>query len=64
MKAQFLREFWEIEEIEQRDLELLREETLAERVALSVLKSGEIKGTQTEKALSQNEFTAASTLLK
>ena len=51
MKAQFLREFWEIEEIEQRDLELLREETLAERVALSVLKSGEIKGTQTEKAL-------------
>ena len=50
-KAKFLREFWNNFEVEKKDLLLIREETLAERVALSVLKSGETKGTVTEKIL-------------
>lgn len=43
---------------------MIREETLAERIALSVLKSGEAKGTQVEKMLSLNEFAANKELLK
>jgi hypothetical protein len=42
----------------------VKEETLAERVALSVLKSGEIKNTTTEKILSSNEFAASNSLLR
>jgi hypothetical protein len=40
----FLREFWNIFEVEKKDLSLIKEEALAERAALSVLKSGEAKG--------------------
>ncbi|CDW80830.1 swi snf and rsc complex subunit ssr2 [Stylonychia lemnae] len=58
-KAKFLRDFWKIFEVEQNDLALIKEESLAERVALSVLKSGEIKGTQAERILASNEFTAS-----
>ncbi len=44
-KAKFMREFWKTIDIEKRDLTIMKEENLAERVALSVLKSGEIRGT-------------------
>ena len=43
---------------------MIKEEVLAERVALSVLKSGEVKGTLTEKVLSHNEFTNASQMMR
>jgi hypothetical protein len=43
-KVKFLREFWQNFELEKRDLTLLKEEALAERAALSILKSGEAKG--------------------
>lgn len=39
---------------------MMREETLAERVALSVLKGGEVKGTNAEKVLINNEFSCQS----
>lgn len=42
-KSQFLREFWKSFELEMADIEVVKEETLAERVCLSVLKSGEVK---------------------
>jgi len=59
-----MREFWKSFEVEQNDFKLMKEEALAERAALSVLKSGEIKGTNAEKVLTQNEFAASSSLLK
>ena len=62
-KARFIREFWQSFEIEQRDMLLTREELLAERVALSVLKGGELRNTAAERALGGNEFsTAAATI--
>lgn len=44
-KADFMREFWQTFELEKKDMQLVREELLAERVALTVLRSGEVKGT-------------------
>jgi hypothetical protein len=43
-KAQFMKQFWQAFDLERRDLYLAREELMAERVALSVLRSGEVKG--------------------
>jgi hypothetical protein len=60
----FLREFWNIFEVEKKDLALVKEEALAERVALSVLKSGEAKGHQVEKILGLNEFSSSKELLR
>ena len=37
---------------------------MAERVALTVLKSGEVKGSQTEKVLGTNEFSASSSMIR
>lgn len=45
-------------------MNLVKEEALAERIALSVLKSGESKGTTAEKLLGLNEFAASKDLLK
>lgn len=42
----------------------MKEEALAERAALSVLKSGEIKGTQAEKVLASNEFASTNSLIR
>ncbi len=63
-KAHFLRQFWSAFELERRDLYLAREELLAERVALSVLRSGEVKGSQAEKVLSGNEFSTLSSTMR
>jgi hypothetical protein len=63
-KAQFMRQFWQAFELERRDIYLAREELLAERVALSVLRSGEVKGTQAEKVLSGNEFSSLTSTLR
>lgn len=63
-KAQFLRQFWQSFELERRDIYLAREEILAERVALSVLRSGELKGTQAEKILSGNEFSTLTSTMR
>lgn len=43
-KMKFLREYWNIFGIEKRDLNLVKEEALAERLALSLIKSGKVKG--------------------
>lgn len=59
-----MKEFWQNFEVEQKDLSYIKEEALAERVALSVLKSGEAKGTAAEKVLSSNEFAAPKDLIK
>ena len=63
-KAEFMRQFWQCFELEKNDLVKVREELLAERVALSVLRSnvGDIKGSQTEKVLTANEFSASTNL--
>ena len=45
-------------------MELSREELLAERVALSVIRSGETKGTQTEKVLMSNDLTSRAATLR
>lgn len=63
-KAKFLHDFWKIFEVEQKDLQLMKEESMAERVALSVLKCGEIKGTQAEKILASNEFASSNQLIR
>lgn len=63
-KAQFMREFWQTFELEKKDMQLVREELLAERVALTVLRSGEVKGTATERVLANNEFSAVTTTLR
>ena len=43
---------------------MAREELMAERVALSVLRSGEVKGTQAEKVLSGNEFSTLTSTMR
>jgi hypothetical protein len=63
-KAKFLREFWTSFELDKKDIELSREELLAERVALSVIRSGETKGTQTEKVLMSNDLTSMAATLR
>ncbi len=63
-KAKFLREFWTSFELDKKDMELSREELLAERVALSVIRSGETKGTQTEKVLMSNDLTSMAATLR
>lgn len=37
---------------------------MAERVALSVLKSGEIKGSAAERIMMQNEFASSSSMIR
>jgi len=63
-KAQFMRQFWQAFELERRDLYLAREELMAERVALSVLRSGELKGAPAEKILSGNEFSTLTSTMR
>ena len=63
-KARFLREFWSSFDLDKRDMELTREELLAERVALSVIRSGETKGTQAEKVLVGNDLTAVTSVIR
>lgn len=63
-KLKFLREYWQIFEIEKRDLGLVKEEAMAERIALSMLKSGEAKGSSCEKMLGLNEFAASKEMLR
>lgn len=63
-KAKFMREFWQSFELEKRDMILTREELMAERVALTVLKSGEVKGTEAEKILMGNEFSSLTSTLR
>jgi hypothetical protein len=43
---------------------LAREEIMAERVALSVLRSGELKGAAAEKILSGNEFSTLTSTMR
>tara|TARA_B110000285_G_C14862939_1_gene485444 strand:+ start:520 stop:705 length:186 start_codon:yes stop_codon:yes gene_type:complete len=60
LKFDHLRNFWKLFEYEQADLLKEREECLAERVALSALKSGQhSKQPLIEKALWQNKFASA-----
>jgi vacuolar-type H+-ATPase subunit H len=63
-KAKFIREFWQSYELERRDMQMAKEELLAERVALSVLRSGEVRGTPAEKVLSGNEFSTLTSTLR
>jgi len=63
-KAHFLREFWSSFDLDKRDMELTREELLAERVALSVIRSGETKGTQAEKVLVGNDLTSMASVIR
>jgi SWIRM-associated region 1 len=63
-KATFLRQFWTCFESEKRELKLGKEELLAERVALSVLRGGELKGTPAERILSGNEFSSITSTLR
>lgn len=43
MKFEYIRKFWGLFELEKNDIQMQREECLAERVALSALKSGNYK---------------------
>ena len=63
-KAKFLREFWASFELDKKDMQLVREELLAERVALSVMRSGETKGTNAEKILAENEFSSMTSTMR
>lgn len=63
-KSHFLRQYWSNFDLERRGLHLTREELLAERVALTVLRSGEVKGTSAEKVLTGNEFSIINSTLK
>ncbi len=63
-KAKFMRQFWQAFELERKDLYLAREEIMAERVALSVLRSGELKGAPAEKILSGNEFSTLTSTMR
>ena len=57
MKFDYLRQFWQLIEGEKKDLQIAREESLAERVALSALKSGNYRNNESiEKSLWQNQF--------
>lgn len=47
-----------------KDINIIKEESIAERAALSILKSNEAKGSSVEKILIANEFLASSELLK
>jgi len=58
-KTKFLRKFWNSFEHEMLDLAFIKEESLAERAALSIIKSGEIRGAISEKILTNNEFIAS-----
>lgn len=63
-KSAFLRQFWSGFETEKREIKLGKEELLAERVALSVLRGGDLKGTSAERVLSGNEFSALTSTLR
>lgn len=63
-KAKFMREFWKCFDLEKKDMSMVREELLAERVALSVMRSGEAKGSQAEKVLGGNELSALTSTLR
>lgn len=43
MKFEYIRKFWGLFQLEKNDIQMQREECLAERVALSALKSGNYK---------------------
>jgi hypothetical protein len=45
-------------------MKLVREELVAERIALTLLRSGELKGTQSERVLANNEFSTITTTLR
>ena len=63
-KAAFLRHFWSGFESEKREIKLGKEELIAERLALSVLRGGDLKGTPAERVLSGNEFSALTSTLR
>ena len=42
LKFQFLKKFWAVYDLAHSDLQMMRAECLAERVALSALKSGKV----------------------
>jgi hypothetical protein len=46
LKFEFIQKFWSQAELEKNDIQMQREECLAERVALSALKSGDYKHNQ------------------
>lgn len=66
MKFEFMKKFWTLYEQDKQDIKMVREECLAERVALSALKSSSANGmpTETEKQLWQNQFACSSQLLE
>ena len=56
-KVSQMRKFWNLFEIEKRDIQMCREECLTERVALSALKSGAFKSKpEVENLLWKNQF--------
>lgn len=65
MKFEYIRKIWGLFQLEKNDIQMQREECLAERVALSALKSGNYKQNQNlEKHLWQNQFASAKNLLE
>ena len=63
-KAQFIRQFWQAFEMEKSDIQRVREEVISERVALTVLRSGDVKGSQTEKVLNGNELSSMNSTMR
>lgn len=55
LKYQFLKKFWGVFDLARSDLQMVRGECLAERVALSALKSGKVDK-ELEQKLWQNQF--------
>lgn len=62
LKFDHLSNFWNLYDLEKRDLEIVREECIAERVALSTLKSGQNQ--DKEKTLWRNQFAGAQDMLE
>ena len=63
LKFDHLSNFWSLYDLEKQDLDIVREECLAERVALSTLKSGQFANQKQEKTLWKNQFASAQDLL-
>ena len=59
LKFDHLSNFWSLYELEKKDLDMVREECIAERVALSTLKSGQFANQKQEKTLWKNQFVGA-----
>lgn len=66
MKFEYLRKFWTLFEQEKMDVQMAREECLAERVALSALKSSNTNAmpSEMERNLWQNQFSQGNQLLE